>query len=135
MPDYNEYISRAGITGTAFTRAVHEKYPGFSKIGKSMVCNPDRYGVQLLPDAEAHLVETFGDHPGLSGREPSPVKVKAKPARTKPNRLVVYLPDETNERLRALMERRGYSTVQEFLYTILTNLVRIEEKRKENSNV
>lgn len=134
MTNYNAYIDAAGITASQFTRTIREQFPKFSKIQKSMVCSPERYGVQLLPEAEAALIAAHGKAPGLAC---DPVKAepeappKPKPARTKPNRLVVYLPDETNDKLRGLMKRRGYATVQEFLCTILTNLVRIEEQRKE----
>lgn len=134
MSDYAQYIKSAGITSAAFTRSVREKYPAFSKITKSMVCHPDKYGVALVPEAEAKLLADFGDHPGLS---PAAKAVKPKPravARTKPNRLVVYLPDDTNAKLRELMNRRGYKTVQDFLFCVLTNLVEIEERRlKENA--
>lgn len=131
MSDYNTYIESAGISGGAFTRAIHAKYPGFSKIGKSMVCNPERYGVCLIPEAEAQLLAAFGDHPGLSANAKR-VSPRPRPARTKPNRLVVYLPDDTNARLRALMQRRGYATVQDFLCSILTHLVNIEERRAQS---
>ena len=131
MPDYNAYIKSAGITGTAFTEALHAKYPSFTKIQKSMVCQPGKYGMQLLPEAEAALVGSFGSHPGLAFRDPRRVARKPHPVRTKPHRLVVYLPDDTHNKLRALMERRGYSTVQDFLCTILTNLVNFEEKKAQ----
>ena len=129
MPDYNAYIKSAGITGTAFTRSVRENFPAFSKITKSMVCHPDRYGLQLVPEAEAKLVHDFGEYPGLS---PAAKVIKPKPravSRTKPNRLVVYLPDDTNEKLRDMMTARGYKTVQDFLFCVLTNLVEIEQRR------
>lgn len=132
MPDYNAYIEAAGITGAAFTGAIHAKYPGFTKIQKSMVCQPEKYGVQLLPEAETMLAVAFGEHRGLTAGVKR-VTPKKKPVRSKPNRLVVYLPDDTNARLRALMERRGYATVQDFLCSLLTNLVNIEERRSQTN--
>lgn len=134
MSDYAQYIKSAGITGTAFTRSVRESFPAFSKITKSMVCHPERYGMMLTPEAEGKLLRDFGEHPGLS---PAAKAVKPKPhavSRTKPNRLVVYLPDDTNEKLRDMMTSRGYKTVQDFLFCVLTNLVEIEERRiRENA--
>lgn len=134
MPDYNTYIENAGISGAAFTQALHAKYPGFTKVQKCMVCQPEKYGVQLLPGAEDALIGTFGDHPGLACRDPRPAAQK-KPARKKPNRLVVYLPDDTHRRFRALMERLGYPTVQEMLLAIITRILDIEEQtKKENES-
>lgn len=134
MSNYDQFIKSAGITSAAFTRSVRENYPAFSKITKSMVCHPDKYGLQLVPEAEAKLAQDFGEHPGLS---PAAKTVKPKPravSRTKPNRLVVYLPDDTNEKLRDMMTARGYKTVQDFLFCVLTNLVEIEQRRlKENA--
>lgn len=131
MPDYAAYIEAAGIKPGQFTGAIREQFPKFSKIQKSMICAPDRYGLQLVPDAEALLTARFGRHPGLACTDPRPARKKPRPVRSKPCRLVVYLPEDVNDRVRALMQRRGYETVQEFLCTILTNLVNIEE-RKEN---
>ena len=48
MSNYDQFIKSAGITSAAFTRSVRENYPAFSKITKSMVCHPDKYGLQLV---------------------------------------------------------------------------------------
>ena len=44
---------------------------------------------------------------------------------------MVYLPEDVNARFRELMARRGYTTVQDFLCTVLTNLVNIEERKEK----
>ncbi len=121
-------MANAGIGRTDFTRALHAKFPLCSKVQTSMVCAPERYGVQLTKEAERHLTAVFGNCGGLSLDEP--LTVRPKPVRAKPNRLVVYLTDNDNARVRSLMERLGYRTVQEFLCDLLVNIVDIEEKEK-----
>ena len=125
MPDYPVYMERAGIGRPSFTRCLRAKYPLFSKVQTSMVCAPEKYGVQLTREAEEHLSAVFGRFAGLSLDETVPVKLR--PARTKPHRLVVYLTDETNSAVRELMERLGYRTVQEFLFDLLSQAVAVEE--------
>ena len=46
-----------------------------------------------------------------------------RPNRKKPNRLVVYLGDELNNRVRDLMARLRYHTVQDFLESALSSMV------------
>ena len=55
---------------------------------------------------------------------------KRRPRRAKPNRLVVYLPDELYQKVRQLMTACGFATVQEFLETSLTGIVEEASKRE-----
>lgn len=128
MPDYPVYMERAGIGRASFTRCLRAKYPLFSKVQTSMVCAPDRYGVQLTQEAERHLQAVFGSFGGLSLNEPQ--TVKPRPVRTKPHRLVVYLTDDENARVRAMMTRLGFATVQDFLRSMLTEAAEIESTER-----
>lgn len=123
MPDYDRYIKAAGISEADFAGAISAKYPGFGEAQAAMLRDGARCGLQLMPGAEEALCEAFGPHPGLAACKAAK---KPRPARTKPHCLAVYLPDETNERLRALMRRRGYATVQDFLCSLLTRLAERE---------
>lgn len=116
--DYKQFREDNEISGKDMISALRELYPKYGKATQSMVDNPEKYGVRLLPAAERHLSERFtGKH--------SPAK-KA-PNRRKPHRLVVYLPDELYSQIRELIEAEGCTT-QEFLTEILVKwLLTIEE--------
>lgn len=120
MSDYALYRSSKNITNNDIVAVVRKDYPGYSKIQNSMIMNPDRYGIKLTEDAETALVCTYGVGPGLDVR---PASRKSTPIRKKPNRLVVYLGDELNNRVRDLIANLGYRTTQEFLEDILSSMV------------
>lgn len=115
--DYKQFREDNSVSGKDMISALRELYPKYGKATQSMVDNPEKYGVRLLPAAERHLAERFvGEHDGH--------KV---PNRRKPHRLVVYLPDDLYRQVRALIDEEGCTT-QEFLTEILvTWLVNIEE--------
>ena len=126
---YELYRASVGIDNAAMIAALHEKFPCYGKATQSMINNPEKYAACLTPEAEAHLVSTFGPGPGLVSLKVMP-KPKRRPRRAKPNRLVVYLPDELYQKVRQLMTACGFSTVQEFLETSLSCVVEEASKRE-----
>ena len=126
---YELYRASVGIDNAAMIAALHEKFPCYGKATQSMINNPEKYAACLTPEAEAHLVSTFGPGPGLVSVKDRP-QPKRRPRRAKPNRLVVYLPDELYEKVRQLMTACGFATVQEFLETSLTGIVEEANKRE-----
>ena len=125
---YELYRASVGIDNTAMIEALHEKFPCYGKATQSMINNPEKYAACLTPEAEAHLVSTCGPGPGLISVKDRPQK--RRPRRTKPNRLVVYLPDELYSKVRQLMTSCGFATVQEFLEASLTGIVEEASKRE-----
>jgi len=124
MPNYPEFAEAAGIGSRQMIGAIRAAYPAYSKATHSMVCHPDRYGVRLTDEAEAILRTAYGDHPGLASK---PRRQRKKPVRTKPHRLVVYLPDDEHDAVLRLMEKEGFATAQELLrYLINTALFESE---------
>ena len=126
---YELYRASVGIDNTAMIEALHEKFPCYGKATQSMINNPEKYAACLTPEAEAHLVSTFGPGPGLVYAKDRP-KAKRHPRRAKPNRLVVYLPDELYQKVRQLMTVCGFATVQEFLETLINGIVEEAGKRE-----
>ena len=57
-------------------------------------------------------------------------KTRCERERRKPNRLVVYLPDELYEKVRQLMTACGFATVQDFLETSIAGIVEEASKRE-----
>lgn len=114
--NYTVYREKQGISRRDMIKIISGHYPGYTKVQQSMIENPAKYGVRLIPQAERFLREHCE-------------KTKKQPQRTKPHRLVVYLDDETHERIRGIMERCGYATVQAFLETMLRGMAEEMEER------
>lgn len=119
MTNYNVYKTEVGISNADLIKTVAEKFPSYSKATNSMVCNPEKYGVCLLPEAETYLVQKFGGSYGLSI---SPKRREAN--RKKGNRLVVRVDDDLSYKIHALMAELHYSTVQDFLEDALKSMVK-----------
>ena len=52
MSDYVRYREEKGLSNNQIIRTVAEGYPGYTKIQNTMVNNPQKYGICLLPEAE-----------------------------------------------------------------------------------
>lgn len=123
MTDYNCYRMEKGLTYGDIISAIQPRFEGYGKSQTSFVCNPSRYGVQLLPEAEKLLVEKFGYGNGLS------IKKRRKENRSKQNRYTVRFDDETNGKIQAEMERMQ-CTAQQF-FERAVSLWMYELSRKE----
>ena len=122
MSDYIRYREEKGLSNNQIIRTIAEGYPGYTKIQNTMVNNPQKYGICLLPEAEKLLVDKFGEGKGIKLRG---VK-RSESRRKKSNRLVVRLNDEMYNRVRDLMFRLRYTSVQAFLEDALTAMVEQE---------
>ena len=122
MSDYIRYREEKGLSNNQIIRTIAEGYPGYTKIQNTMVNNPQKYGICLLPEAEKLLVDKFGEGEGikLHGVKRSEIR------RKKSNRLVVRLNDEMYNRVRDLMLKLRYTSVQAFLEDALTAMVEQE---------
>ena len=122
MSDYVRYREEKGLSNNQIIRTIAERYPGYTKIQNTMVNNPQKYGICLLPEAEKLLVDKFGEGKGI---QLNGVK-RSESQRKKSNRLVVRLNDEMYNRVRDLMLRLRYTSVQAFLEDALTAMVEQE---------
>lgn len=119
MTNYNSYRESKGIQNTDMVRAIRSAYPRYSKVQQSMVNNPEKNGVCLLPEAEAILVKEFGNGPGLT------ISVKPKRSHSnkdKPNRLYVRLNDDLCNRVEALMKVLSLSTKQDLIEAAIVQM-------------
>ena len=122
MSDYVRYREEKGLSNNQIIRTIAEGYPGYTKIQNTMVNNPQKYGICLLPEAEKLLVDKFGEGEGIKLHS---IK-RSESRRKKSNRLVVRLNDEMYNRVRDLMLRLRYTSVQAFLEDALTAMVEQE---------
>lgn len=118
MSDYALYMEGAGISRKNAIAALNNKYPKFGKATMTMICNPDDYGVQLVPDAERKLIDEFGWHAGLSVR-----KRKSDANRKKKNRLTLRLDDSLYEQLQTVYNRTAFASMQDFLEAALVEFL------------
>ncbi len=86
---------------------VKELFPGYNKSLQSKCERTQYYGIQLCGEAMQALYQAY-DH-----------KKSKPPNRKNPCRLVCRVSVEDYNRVKALMERQGYSTVQDWLYTLI----------------
>ena len=116
MSDYKQYFDSVGITQMEAAKALERKYPRFIRGYLSACCNPEMYGLQLSPDAEQYLTETFGSGLGLTFA-PYKKKRKRKPfKRKKPNEFKVFLTDNMAANLREAIDG---GTVQDYLEKLI----------------
>jgi hypothetical protein len=119
--DYRQFRADHGIAVKDVVDVVREVCPKFSKGTMSFADQPDKYGLCLLPSLDKLLVERFG---GQVKEAPA----KAQPKRTKPNRFVVYLPDDLAEKVKKIRAAQGCTT-QELLIDLIENwLITTEEE-------
>jgi len=121
MTDYNRYTAEAGITNREMIEELHRYFPRYGKPTQTMVCHPEKYGVQLTPQAEAIIVRRFGDYPGLSegwdfaNIDDLVMKKRRPERRRKGNKLTVRLDDSLFSELRALYDRTAFASMQDMV--------------------
>lgn len=86
--------------------AVRADYPHFNRVLLSQCEAPERYGVQLVPEAAA-LIKALDAPKSRADR------------RRKSNRYYFRLTDEQARKLDRLLKKLGYSTVQSFCEAII----------------
>ena len=123
MPDYRKYCSVAGITNGEMVEKLKSKYPKYTKATQTMVCHPDEYAVQLLPEAEALLMEAFGYAPGLAAPDPDARRRIAHGSKTRPCRLYVRVDQALLDRVKSTAERMSFATMQDLIEAALYQFV------------
>ena len=127
MPNYNTYCSEAGITNRDMIAELRRYYPRYGKPVQSMICHPEKYAVQLTPEAEAILRLAFGTHPGLSetvwdGQTVLP-KPRRQERRKKANKLTVRLDDSLFDQLCAMYNRTAFPSMQDMVEAAIVEVL------------
>ena len=118
MSDYALFMDSAGITRKDAIKSLSAKYPKFGKATMTMVCNPDDYGVALIPDAEKKLIDDFGVHAGITLR-----RRRADANRKKKNRLTVRLDDSLFEQVSEVYRRSAFCSMQDMIEAAIVEFV------------
>lgn len=126
MQDYNLYRSKKNLSNNDLIRVIKGGFPAFSKVQMSFASNPQKSALCLVPEAEALLVEAYGDGEGLSAKSRKTAPPK-KPNRKKPHRLVVYLDDALFAKAQTVATQAGYATMQAFLESLIADRVETYE--------
>lgn len=124
-----EYNAATGTTNSDERRVLKTRFPRYDRSTHSMVTHPEDYGVELTDEAQELLVSVFGPGPGL-GQNPRQVKRvrKSDANRSCPHRYYFRLDEKTAAGFALLMKDKGFSTVQDFVSSLITGLV---AERKE----
>ena len=118
MANYPLYCIKANITRKDMINCLKNQFPKYEKMAQTVVCNPDDYGAQLIPEAEALLVANFGMHEGLSYK---PKRKKCH--RKKGNKLTVRLDDTMYSRLMEAYQRSSFGSVQDFIEAAISRML------------
>lgn len=120
-PDYNRYRFEKDISNNDIINTLKAKFPKYQKSTMTMVNNPYDYAVQLLPEAETLLVETYGAGQGLTISEKR--RSRSHTSKKRPNRLYVCLDDNMRDRVDELMKRLHFVTRQDFIEAAIIQMV------------
>ena len=129
MPDYALYVKEAGITNKDMIAELKKFYPRYGKPVQSMITHPEKYGVQLVPEAEARLMLAFGEHKGLSENwliidaGDLPKETRRAERRTKANKLTVRLDDSLFTQLRELYGKTAFASMQDMVEAAIVEFV------------
>lgn len=118
MADYALYFDGANITRKQAISTLNNNYPKFGKATMTMICNPDDYGVQLIPEAEKKLIDEFGWHAGLAER-----RRKSESRRKKKNKLTLRLDDSLYMQLQEVYHRTAFASMQDLLEAALVEFL------------
>lgn len=118
MSDYALYLDSACITRKAAIESLSSKYPKFGKATMTMVCNPEDYGVALVPEAEKKLIDDFGVHAGIKLK-----RQRAEASRKKKNRLQVRLDDSLFAQLNEIYQRSAFVSMQDMLEAAIVEFI------------
>ena len=117
--DYKQFREEHGISTKEMICTVSAVCPKFTKMQLSMVDQPEKYGVCLIPSMDKRLIEVFGKVEHLDGEEPVP---KKKPNRTKPERFTFRLTKKKADKLRKIRAKLGVTT-QELVCDVMENYI------------
>lgn len=118
MADYTLYMEGAGVTRKQAIATLNNKYPKFGKATMTMICNPDDYGVRLVSEAEAELINAFGYHAGLAER-----RRRGEAQRRKKNKLTLRLDDSLYEQLQTVYRRTSFASMQDMLEAAVVEFI------------
>lgn len=117
--DYKQFREEHVISTKEMICTVSAVCPKFTKMQLSMVDQPEKYGVCLIPSMDKRLIEVFGKVEHLDGEESAP---KKKPNRTKPERFTFRLTKKKADKLRKIRAKLGVTT-QELVCDVMENYI------------
>lgn len=99
------------IPAADMVAVVSKLYPGYDKPLQSKCERSHYYGVQICNDAMNALYKVFSPEKATTPKKPD--------IRTNPHRLVCRVSTQDYNRVKTLMQREGFSTVQDWLYSLI----------------
>lgn len=118
-----EYNRVTGTSNSDEKAVLKARFPKYDRATHSMVSHPESYGVELTDEAQQLLISVFGPGPGLGENPRKRKSTRSHENRRCPNRFYFRLDEKTAAGFALLMKNRGYSTVQDFVSSLITSLV------------
>lgn len=106
---------------------VKKKYPGFDKSLLSKCSNSERYGIELVPEAMAILLERFGEN-----TPEKPQKKRTSSGHRFSCRISARLPDADYQALQQQVKADGYKTMQAWLSEMVKQYLQKGKHYEEN---
>jgi len=128
MANYTLYAESCGILQKDMIRAIQKEFQHFGKEQMSLACNPWRNALQLIPEAEQLLEESFGKGPGLSISPPMRLSQRKHDNKNKPNRLCLRLDNDLRSRLQTVYEQMAFTSMQDLLEAAVAQFVEKYER-------
>lgn len=129
------------MLGREYVGAIRAEYRGFGHSEWSKAQRPEKYALQLLPEAYALVAPQLTEaerarlRPRADVTAPEPQKPRRRAKRRKGNAYMVRLGESAHRRLQTAMQRRGISSNQTMLETIiLAYLDGLEEEAPERES-
>lgn len=119
-----EYNKALGVSNTDERRILKVRFPRYDRATHSMITHPEDYGVELTDEAQDLLISVFGPGPGLGQNPRRRISIRKECNRRCPYRFSFRLDEETATAFTRLMKDRGFRTVQDFLSSIVIDLVK-----------
>lgn len=123
MTDYNSFRESKGLSNRDMIRVIRSEFSNYSKAQQSMINNPAKNGVCLLPEAERILEKNFGPGPGLSISKKKAAAKKNHGNKNKPKRLCLRLSDSMYAEVEALMQKMCFATMQDLLEAAVQQMI------------
>lgn len=108
--NYRKFQDRHNLTNNDIIALVQSSFPKYSKVQHSMCCQPDKYGVKMLPAAERLVREKYAPRPN----------------RKKSNHVSCRLDDKLYKRFSDFLKSRNIS-MQDLLEEIINAYLEVKE--------
>lgn len=120
MLNLKEIREKSGAKAREIAEVIKTEYAGFDRPLLSKAEQPEKYGICLIPKAEALVVKAYCENA---------LKPKKKENRTKAERVQCRLTESQYNSFIEALKHEGHATVQDGLQQIITKYIESEKEK------